>query len=466
MFKSNQINYILRLGLDMVVLLICFALACLIINQSLAGLFKPPLVVILCTSIMIWYSGARVFLLYGEITLFSYSQEMTVFIRQLLLHLLVLIFIFFLFFQEFYQYRSLVLVYHGLLFVTIPVEKFVFRVIIASIRRQYRYEKRILIVGTGRLGANFYQSRIINNDQKFNLVGVVDDEVQYPFKEKYLGRIAELDGVLHNVAVDEVFIALPSDETEKLDYVIDVCEKQSKRVSLISDFNRFGSGALRVTNYAGFPVVGIRYFPLDDLENRFFKRLFDFVFSACFLLFVYSWLFPIIAIAIKLDSRGPILFKQERWGINNKKIVCYKFRTMYVHAQHEEKLNGFKQAQRNDKRVTRIGKFLRKTSLDEIPQFVNVFFGTMSVVGPRPHPIPLSLESKDLIQDYMLRHLVKPGITGWAQVNGSRGETNLEQMRQRVSFDIWYIEHWSFWLDYQIIFQTLVNMIKGDEKAY
>ena len=139
---------------------------------------------------------------------------------------------------------------------------------------------------------------------------------------------------------------------------------------------------------------------------------------------------------------------------------------MYMRKKEEDE-NNFEQAKRNDKRVTSVGKFLRKTSLDELPQFINVLSGSMSVVGPRPHPIPLSLESKDIIPNYMLRHLVKPGITGWAQVNGSRGETSLpEDMHKRVNYDLWYIENWSFWLDCQIIFQTIVNMIKGDENAY
>jgi putative colanic acid biosynthesis UDP-glucose lipid carrier transferase len=295
-------------------------------------------------------------------------------------------------------------------------------------------------------------------------VGVLDDHDHQNFNGKYLGRIDQLGEIMDQQNIDEVFLALPNDETEKIDYVIDVCEKKSRRVNLVQDIDRLGVGSLKVTNYAGFPVVGIRYIPLDDPENRFFKRLFDLAFSAFFLVFVYIWLWPIIALLIKLNSKGPVLFKQERWGLNNEKIVCYKFRTMFT---TDEVTHSFKQASRNDKRVTAVGHFLRKTSLDELPQFVNVFMGSMSVVGPRPHPIPLSLESKDIVQNYMLRHLVKPGITGWAQVNGSRGETSHpDDMRKRVGFDLWYIQNWSFWLDCQIIFQTIVNFIKGDENAY
>lgn len=465
MFRGNRLNYIVRITLDQLLLLICFTAAAYFINGNLTNIFSDPLLIIMVCSMVIWYSGARIFLLYGEITIFSFSQEMTVFLRQLATHLLLLIFILFIFFQDFNQYRSLILLYHAFLFVTIPFEKYFYRVVVAFIRKQYKYEKEILMVGSGSLAANFYRSDILNNNLRYNLVGVVDDHEHHTFNGKYLGRIDDLEEVLNRIDIDEVFLALPNDEIEKIDAVIDVCEKHAKRVSVIQDFSRLGSGSLKVTNYAGFPVVGIRYFPLDDAENRFFKRIFDILFSIIFLVLIYSWLAPIIAIAIKLNSKGPILFKQERWGLNNRKIICYKFRTMYLSSDED---NGrFEQAKRNDSRVTAVGRFLRKTSLDEVPQFINVLLGSMSVVGPRPHPIPLSLESKDIIQNYMLRHLVKPGITGWAQVNGSRGETlHADDMRKRVNFDLWYIENWSFWLDCQIIFQTIVNMLKGDENAY
>ena len=467
MFKGNHINYLVRIILDFILLLLCFAAASFIDTGKFLHILWPPLVIIFGSSLLIWYISARIFLLYGEITIFSFSQEMTVFLRHLATHLLLLIFLLFLFYEDFYVYRSLVFYYHILIFATVPFQKYFFRVTVAFIRKQYKYEKNILIVGAGSLAANFYRTGILNNNLKYNLIGVIDDTEHHSFDGKYLGRLDQLPDLLRNNKVDEVFLALPNDEAEKIDYVIDVCEKNTKRVNLIQDFGRHGLPSFKVTNYAGFPVVSLRYFPLDEAENKFFKRMFDILFSVAFLLLVYSWLAPIIAIAIKLNSRGPILFKQERWGLNNNKIVCYKFRTMYMRNENEETSNGFEQAKRNDKRVTSVGRFLRKTSLDELPQFINVLTGSMSVVGPRPHPIPLSMESKDIIPNYMLRHLVKPGITGWAQVNGSRGETSLpDDMHKRVNYDLWYIENWSFWLDCQIIFQTIVNMIKGDENAY
>ncbi len=463
MFKGNRLNYLVRIFLDILLLFVCFTVSSFLDSGSLGQLYTTAFISLFAFSILIWYICSRIFLLYGEITIFSFSQEMTVFLRHLATHLLLLIFLIFLFFENSYQFRSHILYYHVLILISVPFEKYLYRVLVAFIRRQYKYEKSILLIGTGQLATNFYKTGILNNDLKYNLIGVIDDVEYNSFNGKYLGKIHQLSDIIQKNSVDEVILALPNDETEKIDYVIDLCEKNKKRVSVVQDFGRTGS--VTVTNYAGFPVVGLRYFPLDEAENKFFKRLFDILFSLLFILLIYSWLAPIIAIIIKLNSKGPILFKQERWGLNNKRIICYKFRTMYV--DRRDNHDSFQQVTRNDKRVTAVGKFLRKTSLDEIPQFINVFLGSMSVVGPRPHPIPLSMESKDVIQNYMLRHLVKPGITGWAQVNGSRGETSHpDDMRKRVNFDLWYIENWSFWLDCQIIFQTIVNMIKGDENAY
>ena len=210
------------------------------------------------------------------------------------------------------------------------------------------------------------------------------------------------------------------------------------------------------------PIITLRDEPLTDFVNRVIKRIFDILFSLFVILFILSWLFPIIAIIIKLNSKGPVLFKQKRSGIDNKEFICYKFRSMTVNRDSDSK-----QATMNDTRVTRIGKFLRKTSLDEFPQFINVLIGDMSIVGPRPHMIKHTNEYSALIQKYMVRQLVKPGITGAAQVRGFRGETkSLKDMEGRIRLDVWYIENWSFWLDINIIFKTIWNSLKGDDKAF
>lgn len=193
----------------------------------------------------------------------------------------------------------------------------------------------------------------------------------------------------------------------------------------------------------------------------------DITLSLFAIVFLFSWLSPIISLIIKLTSKGPVFFKQDRWGLNNKTISCLKFRTMVTQSCDIDEEGNYLQARKDDPRVTRIGKFLRKTSLDELPQLFNVLVGSMSLVGPRPHPVPLNITSKDSVEKYMMRHWVKPGITGWAQVHGYRGETKDGfLMKKRVKYDLWYIEHWTFWLDLQIMVQTLVNMVKGEKNAY
>jgi putative colanic acid biosynthesis UDP-glucose lipid carrier transferase len=214
-------------------------------------------------------------------------------------------------------------------------------------------------------------------------------------------------------------------------------------------------------------VINVGALPLDRLENKILKRSFDVVFSCLFFLTIGIWMFPLIALFIKLSSKGPVFFKQERWGLNNKLLICYKFRTMDQNSKDLDEDGKYQQAQKGDPRITSIGRILRKTNLDELPQFWNVLIGNMSVVGPRPHPTPLNMESMHTVDNYMLRHIILPGISGWAQVNGCRGETKTsEEMQERVDFDLSYIHRWTFWLDCQIILQTIINLIRGDQNAY
>ena len=203
--------------------------------------------------------------------------------------------------------------------------------------------------------------------------------------------------------------------------------------------------------------------PLEDISSRFKKRFFDLVFSSFVFITVLWWLLPLIALIIKLDSKGPVFFIQSRAGRNNQNFSVFKFRTMKV----VEATDQFEQAKKNDPRITRIGAYLRKYSLDELPQFINVLFGDMSVVGPRPHPLKLNDQFQKIIDKYMVRHFVKPGITGWAQVNGYRGETKDSiDMENRVKFDIHYLENWTAMLDVKIVFMTIINMIRGEDNAY
>jgi len=201
---------------------------------------------------------------------------------------------------------------------------------------------------------------------------------------------------------------------------------------------------------------------LDDFNNRVVKRIFDFVMSSIVILFILSWLIPLISLLIFIESPGPVFFSQFRTGKNKKSFLCYKFRSMKINKDAD-----VQQATKNDDRITKIGKFLRRTSLDEFPQFINVLIGNMSIVGPRPHMIKHTDDYSKLVDQYMVRHLSKPGITGWAQVNGYRGEiTETTEIKNRVHFDIWYLENWSLLLDIKIVFLTVFNVLKGEKNAY
>jgi len=282
-----------------------------------------------------------------------------------------------------------------------------------------------------------------------------------------MGKVDNLSTVLKDNVVDEVVIALPNNENNQIQQCIQVCDYYATKVRIIPDLNQYASSSVQVTNIGLVPVINVRSLPLDKWENRLLKRIYDIAFSLAFFFILGFWLLPLIALIIKLTSKGPAIFKQERWGLNNEKIICYKFRTMEATSSDIDKNGFYNQASKHDSRITPFGYYLRRTNMDELPQFWNVLLGNMSVVGPRPHPTPLNLQSMHTVENYMLRHVVKPGISGWAQVNGCRGETRVHgSMQKRVNFDLYYIHRWTFWLDNQIILQTVINIIRGDQNAY
>jgi putative colanic acid biosynthesis UDP-glucose lipid carrier transferase len=327
--------------------------------------------------------------------------------------------------------------------------------------------RKVLIVGTGPTGLNFYQDYVESRNYGYKLTGFVDDERKQSLNGHYLGKTSEIEDVITKHELDDIIVTLPMTSQSQIGNIISIGEKHGKRIRIIPDYHSFGVVNMHVDKLGALSMITHRASPLDFADNKIYKRIFDIAFSFCVIVLIFPWLFPIIGLIIKLTSKGPIFFKQERWGINNRTITCYKFRSMVSYCKDVDENGKYLQASKNDKRITPIGRFLRKSNLDELPQFINVLLGSMSIVGPRPHPIPLNLESKDTVERYMMRHWIKPGITGWAQVNGYRGETkNPNLMKLRVQYDLWYMENWTFWLDLQIIMQTLVNIVKGEKNAY
>ena len=262
--------------------------------------------------------------------------------------------------------------------------------------------------------------------------------------------------------IHEFYISVPENEDSKITVLAEEAEKHCIRVNFIAPQKDLASGFYHVFYMGGLPVLQRYREPLKRLHKQLFKRLFDIVVSSLVIVFVLSWLIPLMSVLIKLESKGPVFFKQLRSGRDNNSFTCIKFRSMKVNSE-----SNISQTTKNDKRVTRIGAFMRKTNLDEFPQFLNVFMGDMSVVGPRPHMLLHTEQYSGQVNHYMVRLYLKPGLTGWAQVNGYRGEIrNIELMKNRVEHDIWYMENWSLLFDIKIILLTLRNIITGDENAY
>jgi putative colanic acid biosynthesis UDP-glucose lipid carrier transferase len=323
--------------------------------------------------------------------------------------------------------------------------------------------RRVIVLGNNDLIEDFGEIIKKNPHSGYKLIKTIylNDSSK---KNEYL---IELEGFLEKGEIDEVVFAIEQIDYDFYDELIGVCENYPVRVKIIPEYIKLMSKKFIISSFGNIPIITLIEDPLDNLFRRFIKRSFDLFLSIFSFVFIFIWLYPVIAIAIKLTSKGPVLFKQERWGRKNKKITVYKFRTMISDSSDTDSKGRYNQAKKNDSRITRTGAFLRKSNLDEFPQLINVIIGNMSIVGPRPHPTPLNIESKTRVRKYLKRHLVKPGITGWAQVNGLRGETSKEGlMQKRVDYDIWYIENWSFRLDLKIIFLTVWNMVKGDKNAY
>lgn len=340
--------------------------------------------------------------------------------------------------------------------------KLVFLAIRKSNRNLLMDSRAIVIVGSGRIAMDIFQYFENHKHSGYKVIGFFDDKASRVAEiGLYLGSVSDVINFTLENNVHEIFCALPTSQSKQIEDLMTEADKHLIRFKIIPEYIK-SKKLMQVENYDHIPVISVRPEPLDNMLNRSIKRAFDVVFSLFVIIFVISWLFPILAIIIKLQSKGPVFFTQMRSGKDNVPFKCYKFRSMRVNTDADTV-----QATRSDSRITPIGAFIRKTSLDEFPQFFNVLIGNMSVVGPRPHMVSHTERYSQLIDQFMVRHFLKPGITGWAQINGFRGETRTtDDMLQRVEADVWYLENWSFLLDLKIIFLTFWNVIKGEENAF
>ncbi|NND06267.1 MAG: undecaprenyl-phosphate glucose phosphotransferase [Saprospiraceae bacterium] len=326
-------------------------------------------------------------------------------------------------------------------------------------KRRKRYtanDYHILLVGNGN-GAEHVQNYAKTHAHLgYELVGVINDGQSVggsngaTFNNR-LGGLDDLPKILDRQQVDEIFISLPPQQERQIKNAIKVADLRGVRVNLVPETPVYLGQNYRSYSLDQMPVYQLRQSPLDRFQNYLIKKIFDVVFASV-VITVLSPVYLIIGLLIYLDGRGPVLYRPIRKGEAGNSFRCLKFRTM---STCDDPINGTRSTEKNDPRITRLGRFLRKYDLDELPQFFNVLKGDMSVVGPRPHRVNLQSDFRRIVDDYMVRHYIKPGITGWAQVNGWRGPTTtLLQKTERIKHDLWYIEHWSFWLDVKIVFLT------------
>ncbi|MBD0258220.1 MAG: undecaprenyl-phosphate glucose phosphotransferase [Cytophagales bacterium] len=329
-----------------------------------------------------------------------------------------------------------------------------------SRRRFWSDSGKAVIVGAGPVGQDLYAYLQSHPQLGYSVDGFFDNHSRG--NVPVLGKVKDCIDYVKAHGTAEIFCALPPSEGAAINALMHAADQHMVRFRLLPDVKGVFNSNVRVEFYNNLPVLSARHEPLEDKVNELFKRIFDVCFASLVTVFFLSWFLPLVALLIKLDSRGPVFFRQLRSGKDNKPFYCLKFRTMYVNGDSDRV-----PTTRGDKRITRVGAFLRKTSIDELPQFLNVLLGEMSVVGPRPHMVKQTDAYSVIIDNYMVRHFLTPGITGWAQVNGYRGETKeTADMSNRVNADIWYMENWSFLLDLKIVFLTVWQSVRGHENAF
>ena len=323
------------------------------------------------------------------------------------------------------------------------------RWVLRKIRNRGFNQKHILLVGYSR-AAEGYIDRIKTNPQwGYHIMGILDDKVAVGTKyrgEQVIGKIKLLQNLLSENELDEIAITLGIAEYSKLEDIVAICEKSGVHTKFIPDYNNFIPTRPYTEDLLGLPVINIRRVPLNGGFNKFVKRVSDIV-GSFLLIILFSPVMLVVAFAVRFSSKGPVIYKQERVGLHNRNFVMYKFRSMKI-----ERCDELHFTTQNDDRTTRIGRFIRRCSLDELPQLFNVLKGDMSLVGPRPERPEFVEKFREQIPRYMIKHQVRPGMTGWAQINGYRGNTSI---RKRIEYDLYYIENWTFWFDIVILFQTI-----------
>lgn len=410
---------------------------------------------------LLWFFGSRLVELYDKKTIQRKLFIITT-IKTFCLHL-----IFFLLYNSlrgFYLSGAFMTVFYVGLGVLLLSSRYFMIIASPVLKKIFNMTTPIAVLGvnpTSLLLADFFEK----NEKLYNFAGFLNANALLPDVNN-----APSDGILTeqlklaaDTGINEIYVCLAPDRISEISGLIQEANKQCIRLKFVPDYSQIMKKPLSINQLSDLQVISLTGSGAhDNMDDRVAKRLFDVIFSLLVIVFIFSWLYPILAILIKLESRGPVIFKQGRSGRNNVNFWCYKFRSMRVNAD-----SNTKQASRDDSRITKMGRILRRTSLDELPQFFNVLLGNMSIVGPRPHMLKHTEHYRDIVDKYMVRHYMKPGITGWAQVNGYRGETQeLHLMQKRIEHDLWYLENWSVFLDIKILYLTVLHVLKGDKNAF
>lgn len=322
--------------------------------------------------------------------------------------------------------------------------------------------RKIVVIG-GNKTTSYLLRQFDRNGENYNLAGIFDDQLQIDkFKLPITGVVDDCINFAIDHQATEIYCTISPEKDSRIGRLAEIAERNFIQFKIVPDISYYLCKTRNLNHDIELPILCLTPEPEANLPGQIQKRIFDVLLSSFVIIFILSWLAPILAFLIKLESAGPIFFAQMRTGKNGRPFLCYKFRSLKVNNEADSQ-----QVIANDHRFTRIGKFMRKTNFDELPQFFNVLLGDMSVVGSRPHMLKHTEDYSLLHTRYMVRHYIKPGLTGWAQVNGYRGEIKVaDQLVKRVDHDIWYMENWNFWLDMRIVLQTVSSTFKGDKNAY
>jgi putative colanic acid biosynthesis UDP-glucose lipid carrier transferase len=451
------------LALDLIVLNVVFLICQIVFTKNLHFNSADAYFRYLTVANGAWLFLAFILRTYSSSILLNFESFTKRTIQVFLAWIIIILFYLF-FYRELIISRFFIITTTGCFGLGLLINKFFYIGMFRYFKHSDLLAKKVIILGFNetakKLALYFEQDGGLNTQ----IIGYIEDDENIDELSHYpvLTNVSDTLRIAKELNVQEIFSTITPEQNNFIYELMYQSEKECIRFRIVPNLSIFITREVHIEYYGELPILSLRKEPLDEVGNRIKKRALDIGVSLLVTVFILSWLIPLLGLFIFLESGRPIFFKQLRTGKNKKPFYCWKFRSMKTNKDAD-----VKQATRNDQRITHLGRFIRKTSLDEFPQFLNVLKGEMSLVGPRPHMIKHTSDYSKLVDGYMVRQFIKPGITGWAQINGFRGEiTNPEQIKMRVNKDLWYLENWTLWLDIRILFLTVYYIFKGDQKAY